>query len=82
MQDLISKLSQTSNSSKRPGFLSKKLKPLTTITLKVFETNSSFHVKAHNGKKLTSVFKKLSGIINKTYVLAKGLSTRISFYEV
>ena len=35
----------------------------------------------HIGKSLISVFQKLSAGINKTFILAERLGTRLSFYE-
>ena len=37
---------------------------------------------AHNGKSLVSVFQEISASINKTFSLAGGMSTRLSFYEI
>ena len=48
-----------------------------TITHKIFETNSSFHVKS-----FISVFEKFSASISETYILAGSLGTRLSFYQV
>ena len=46
---------------------------------KIFETNSSFNVKLR--EKLISVFQKFFAIIDKMFILAGGLGTRLSFYE-
>ena len=54
-----------------------------TITHKILETNSKFSYEVeHNGKGLVSVFQEFSAIINKTFILAGRLGTRLSFYEV
>ena len=37
---------------------------------------------AHNGKSLISIFQEFSSSINKTFILAVGLGTRLSFYGV
>ena len=37
---------------------------------------------AHNGKSIISVFQEFSASINKTFLLAGRLGTRLSFYEV
>ena len=43
---------------------------LPTLTYKVFETNSSFHVKSGTrGKSLIYVFQEFSASINKTFIL-------------
>ena len=53
-----------------------------TITHKISETNSSFHMKQRTkGKSLISVFQDFSSSINKTFILARRLGTRLSFYE-
>ena len=51
-----------------------------TITHKVFETNSGGI--AHYGKSLFSVLQEFFASINKTFILAGGLRTRLSFYQV
>ena len=53
-----------------------------TIAHKIFETSSSFHKIADNGKSLISVFQEFTATINKTFILAGRLGTRLSFYEV
>ena len=56
---------------------------LPTITHKIFETNSSFHVQYRTTEKgLISVFQKFSATINKTFILAGTVGTRLCFYEV
>ena len=52
------------------------------ITHKISETNSRFQVKAHSLKILISISQEFSSSINKTFILARGLGTRLSFYEV
>ena len=37
---------------------------------------------AHNGKSLISVFQEFSASTDKTFILAVGPGTRLSFYEV
>ena len=37
---------------------------------------------AHNGKSLISIFQEFSSSINKTFILAGRLGTRLSFYEL
>ena len=51
-----------------------------TITRKISDTNSSEI--AHNGKSLISIFQEFSSSINKIFILARRLDTRLSFYEV
>ena len=51
-----------------------------TIIHKIFENDSSFHV--HYEKSLISVFQKISASINKIFILAGRLGTRLSSYEV
>ena len=51
-----------------------------TIVHKVSETNSSFH--AHSRKGLMSSFQEFSSSIDKTFILAGGLGTRLSLFEV
>ena len=51
-----------------------------TIVHKIFETDSSFH--AQYEKSLISVFQKISASINKIFILAGRLGTRLSSYEV
>ena len=53
-----------------------------TITEKIFETNSSFHVKVDNGKSLVAVFLEFFASINETVILTGILGTRLAFYEV
>ena len=61
--------------------LNKKKFPETT-THKIFETNSSFHMKWRTtGKSLISVFKGFFPTVNKTSVLPGRLGTRLSFYD-
>ena len=61
--------------------LFQKVKP--TITHKISESNSNFNLKiAHSGESLISIFKELSSSINKTFVLARRLDIRLSFYVV
>ena len=56
---------------------------LTTITHKIFKTNSSFFCEiAHYGKSFISVFEEFSASINKTFILAARLGTRLLFYEI
>ena len=53
------------------------LKCATTIAHRISETNSSCH-----GKSLISIFQEFSSSIKKTFILARGLGTRLSFYAV
>ena len=46
-----------------------------TIIHKIFETNSSFHVKLHYGKSLISVFQKIFTSIDKIFISSGGLNT-------
>ena len=48
-----------------------------TIIHKIFETNPNYY-----GKSLISVFQKFFASINKTFILAGGLDTRLSFNGV
>ena len=52
------------------------------VTGKIYGTDSSFHGIAHNTKSLISIFQEFSSSINKAFILAGGLDTRLSFYEV
>ena len=53
------------------------------ITHKIFETNSSFHLKwRENERSLISVFQEFSASVKKTFILAVRLGTRVSFYEL
>ena len=52
------------------------------IIHKIFETNSFSCKTAHYGKSLISVFQKFFASVNKIFLLAGRLSTRLSFYEV
>ena len=49
---------------------------------KIFETNSSFHVKKRTTGKASFFFQEFSASINKNFILAGRLDTRLSFYEV
>ena len=65
---------------------SKKLSSVTIIQ-KIFETNSSFHVKSttgkgHHGKSTISVFQEIFTSADKIFILGGRLSTRQWFYEV
>ena len=51
------------------------------IIHRIFETNSGFDGIAHNGKCLISVFQEFAASIDKTFILAGGLGTGLSFYE-
>ena len=54
-----------------------------TIIDKIFEANSSFHVKlAHYGKSLISAFHEIFACTDKILILGRGLSTRQQFYEI
>ena len=54
-----------------------------TTTHKILATNSSFNMKERTtGKKIISVFEEVSASINKTFILAGRLNTRLLFYEV
>ena len=53
-----------------------------TITHKIFESTSGFHVKPHNGKSLSSEFQEFSASINKTFILAVTLGTMLLFSDV
>ena len=48
-----------------------------TITDKIFDTNSSFHVKYH-----TTVFQEFFGSVDKTLILGGRLDTRPPLYEI
>ena len=36
----------------------------------------------NNAQRLTSIFEELSSIINKAFILARGLGVKLSFFEV
>ena len=77
----ITKTIKNETNKQKRGFLSMLLGSLgATITHKMFEIN--FCEIAHNGKSLISVFQEFSASINKTFILAGRLGTRLSFYEV
>ena len=48
---------------------------LSTLILKIFETNSSFHVKEHATAKVQFVF-QFSAITDRIFISGGGLSTR------
>ena len=53
------------------------------IIHKIYETNSSFHVKYRTTRKsLTAVFQEFFASIEKIFLLGGRLGTRLSFYEV
>ena len=49
---------------------------LSTTIYKIYETNSSFHVKWH-GKVLISIFQQFFATINNNFILGGGLGTRL-----
>ena len=49
---------------------------LSTTIYKIYETNSSFHVKWH-GKVLISIFQQFFATINNNFILGVGLGTRL-----
>ena len=63
-----------------------------TISYKIFETNSSFHVNheianhiiialiANHGNSLIPILRDTFASTNKIFILEGGLSTRLSFY--
>ena len=52
------------------------------IIHKLFDTNSSFHVKyVHCGKSLISVFWEFFASINKNFILTGRLGSKLLFYE-
>ena len=63
-----------------------------TISYKIFETNSSFHVNheianhiiialiANHGNSLIPILRDTLASTNKIFILEGGLSTRLSFY--
>ena len=53
---------------------------LATIMAKIFDTNSSFHVKY--GKSSIYVFQEFFASINKTFILEGRLGARLLFYEI
>ena len=53
---------------------------VTTISYKMFETNSSFHVKQRTKREV--FFQTFFASIGKIFILAGAMGTRISFYEV
>ena len=55
---------------------------LATITHKISETDSGFHVKIHYRKSLITVFLEIFASINKMLILAGRLGTKLSFYGV
>ena len=48
----------------------------------ISETNSSLNVKWYTGKVLISVLQEFFASINKIFILAERLDTRLSFYEI
>ena len=52
-----------------------------TITYKISETNSSFE-RAHPGESLVTIFRVFFTITIKIFILAGGLSTGLSLFEV
>ena len=56
---------------------------LSTIIHKIFETNSSFHVKkTHYEKSFISIFQEYFNSFNKIFVLARRLVTRLWDFEI
>ena len=54
-----------------------------TVAHKISETNSSFSCEiAHSEKSLITIFQEFSSSIGKTFILAGGLGTGLSFCGV
>ena len=55
-----------------------------TISYKVFETNSRFHLeeRKYYGKSLISIFQEFFARNYKIFILAGGLHTRVLFYGI
>ena len=53
-----------------------------TTTHKIFETNSSFHVKQRKREKFSFCFQEFSASRKKIFILARGLGIGLSFYGV
>ena len=51
-----------------------------TKSHKILENSSRFHVEEHATGSLISVFQEFSASINKKFILAGRLGTRLSFY--
>ena len=50
---------------------------------KIFETSFSFRVKGGTGgKSLIAIFRAIFAIVNKIFILARGLGAQLSFYQV
>ena len=52
-----------------------------TISPKIFKPNSSFCVKAQYSKTLITIFQNFFASINKNFIFAGRIDTRLSFYE-